>query len=183
MRLLEQIIQHNKEFIKSNSYTPAPSKIPAKHLAVFTCMDTRLVESLEWAMGIKCGDAKVIKNAGNSITGSFDSVIRSFLICIFELEVKEIAIIGHYDCGMATTTSDELINNMLARGISEDAIKVIEDDLRLWIDSYRDPVENVKNVVKKVRSNPLIPKDVPIHGLMFNQSTGELEIIINGYNE
>ncbi len=182
MRFLDQVIQHNQEFIKKGDHSPAPSKIPGKQLAIFTCMDTRLVGSLEQAMGIKCGDAKIIKNAGNTITGSFDSTVRSLLISIFELGVKEIVVIGHYDCGMSATKADKLINDMIARGISPDALKIVEDDLRAWVDTFKHPVENIETVVKKIRSNPLIPKDVPVHGLIYDPANGRLEVIANGYN-
>jgi carbonic anhydrase len=29
----------------------------------------------------------------------------------------------------------------------------------------------------------LIPKDVPIHGLIFHPRTGEIEVIVNGYTQ
>lgn len=63
-----------------------------------TCMDTRLVELLPAALGLKNGDVKIIKNAGAVISNPFGSAVRSLLIAIFELGVKEIMVIGHTDC-------------------------------------------------------------------------------------
>jgi len=146
-------------------------------------MDTRLVEFLEPAMGIKRGEVKVIKNAGNSITGSFASTIRSLLVAIFELDVKEIMVIGHLDCGIAHTTSKELIQKMLSRGISLDAIQMVETELESWLDQFQNPIDNVKNVVHKICCNPLIPKDIPVHGLIFNPNNGAIEVVIDGYKE
>ncbi|MBR0289977.1 MAG: carbonic anhydrase, partial [Selenomonadaceae bacterium] len=92
------------------------SKLPKKHLAIVTCMDTRLVNFLEPALGIKRGDAKIIKTVGNCLNGVFDTTVRSLLVCIYELGVKEIAIIGHHECGMSKTTSKSLTGGMLERG-------------------------------------------------------------------
>ena len=186
MNVLEQVLAANSNFMEylvegAIQYYPENNKLPNRHLAIFTCMDTRLVDFLEPAMGIKRGEAKVIKNAGNSVTGPFEATIRSLIVSIYELGVKEVMVIGHYDCGLAHTTADSLIQKMLARGISPDAIKMIEAELINWIDHFHHPVDNIEDVVRKIRNNPLIPHDVPIHGLIFNPHTGQLEVIVDGY--
>lgn len=187
MSTLGQVLKANSDFINSNPPQPinensySISKFPNRHLALFTCMDTRLVDFLGPAMGIKRGEVKVIKNAGNSITSPFASTIRSLVVAIFELGVKEIMVVGHFDCGISHTTSKELIEKMLARGISLDAIKMIESELESWLDQFRNPVYNVMTVVDKIRNNPLIPKDVPVHGLIFNPNTGAIDLVIDGY--
>jgi len=184
---LEQVLKANGEFINSKQIqrieenSHSISKFPNRQLAIFTCMDTRLVEFLEPAMGIKRGEVKVIKNAGNSITGSFASTIRSLVVAIFELNVKEIMVIGHLDCGITHCTAKNIIEKMLSRGISLDAIRMVETELELWLDQFQNPLDNVKSVVYKIRCNPLIPKDIPIHGLIFNPNTGAIDVIIDGY--
>ena len=75
------------------------SKYPDKKIAIVTCMDTRLTELLPAALGIKNGDVKIIKNAGGVISHPFGSVVRSLLVAIYDLGVKEIMIVGHSDCG------------------------------------------------------------------------------------
>ncbi len=82
---------------------------------------------------------------------------------------------------VSNTTSQSLIEKMIERGISLDAIKMIEKELEDWLDHFNNPIENVEKVVTKIRSNPLIPKDVPIHGLIFNPHTGELKVVVDGY--
>lgn len=186
MNILEEILEANRSFIRQLpeefiDYCPWTSKLPKRELAIFTCMDTRLVDFLEPALGIKRGEGKVIKNAGNSITGPFEATIRSLVVSIFELGVKEIVVIGHMDCGIAHTTSRSLITKMLDRGISPDAIKMIEKELEDWIDHFHHPIDNVEEVVMKIRTNPFIPKDVPVHGLIFNPQTGEVQVVVDGY--
>ena len=186
MTILNQVLQANttftqslpKEFIES---VPAVSKVPLRQLAIFTCMDTRLVDFLEPALGIKREEAIVIKNAGNSVTGSFEATIRSLIVGIFELHIQEIMVIGHEDCGVSHTTAKELREKMLARGISDEAITMIKEEMELWLDRFHHPEENVKQVVEKIRTNPLIPADIPVHGLLFNPYTGKLQLISSGY--
>ena len=184
MNVLYQILEANRHFIAhlpSRFTKSAPSKIPLRQLAVFTCMDTRLVDFLEPAVGIRREDAVVIKNAGNSVTGPFESSIRSLLLAIFELGVKEILVIGHEDCGAAHATPAQLTAKMLERGISADAIKMVEGQLAAWLDNIHHPEANVTQVVERIRSNPLIPRDVPVHGLLFEPHTGEVRVIVDGY--
>lgn len=60
--MIQQIIEYNREFVKKESYKPyITSKYPDKKLAILTCMDTRLTELLPAALGIRNGDAKIIK--------------------------------------------------------------------------------------------------------------------------
>jgi carbonic anhydrase len=187
MRILDQVMATNREFVKEwatrkeAKQVPTVSKIPAKELAIFTCMDTRLVEFLESAMGVSRGDAKVIKNAGNTLASPFGVIIRSLVMAIYYLGVNEIMVIGHLDCGMAHASAEGLKERMLARGVSPDAIKVVEQAMINWVDTFHHPIENVADVVKQIRENPFIPKDVPVHGLIFDPVDGHLDIIVNGY--
>ena len=182
MSVLDEMLQVNEKFCANPpvDYTNEDhhaSKLPKKHLAIVTCMDTRLVNFLEPALGLTRGDVKIIKQAGNVLTGVFDATVRSLLVCIYELGVNEIAVIGHHECGMAKTTSESLTRAMTSRGVSSDAIKMVEKELVEWADSFKHPEENVKEVVKQLRENPLIPKDVKVHGLMFHPRSGKLELL------
>ena len=182
MSVLDEMLQVNEKFCANPpvDYTNEDhyaSKLPKKHLAIVTCMDTRLVNFLEPALGLKRGDAKIIKTVGNCLNGVFDTTVRSLLVCIYELGVNEIAVIGHHECGMAKTTSESLTKAMISRGVSPDAIKMVEKELIEWADNFRYPEENVKEVVKQLRENPLIPKDVKVHGLMFHPRSGKVELL------
>lgn len=184
---MEQVLEANQNFVSEwaevqGQHKAPVSKIPSKELAIFTCMDTRLVDFLEGAMGIQRGEAKVIKNAGNTVASPFGVVIRSLVMAIYALGVKEIIVIGHLDCGMATATAEGLKEKMIARGIAPEAIKLVEGALTQWVDTFHHPIENVAGVVSAIRENPLIPKDVPVHGLIFDPDNGRIDLIVNGYD-
>lgn len=186
--LLDEIMQKNAQFVEHLPYSylhrnDDVSKYPEKALAIYTCMDTRLVEFLEPAMGITRGQAKIIKAAGNMVTGPFDEVIRSLMVAVYELGVKEIAVVGHEDCGMAHSTSASLKEKMLDRGVSPEAISSIEKEFESWVDAFSHPYDNVKNAVAAIRNNPLLPDDVPVHGLIFCPKSGKINIVVNGYDK
>jgi carbonic anhydrase len=181
MTKLESIITANRCFVRPNAFPPLP-KSPKKQIAIFTCMDTRLVDFLEPAMGLKRGEAKVIKNAGNTIVDPMSgAVIRSLVAGVFMLGVEEIFVIGHRDCGMAAIDAESVKRNMIRRGISPDVIDIHVPDLKQWLGVFSHPIENIERVVKIIRHNPLIPQDVPVHGLLFCPNDGHLDIVVNGY--
>lgn len=181
MNLLDSILIANSAFVHPGAFPPLP-KNPKKQFAIFTCMDTRLVDFLEPAMGIKRGDAKVIKNAGNTLVDPINGgVIRSLVAAIFMLGVEEVFVIGHEDCGMTYINPEQLKADMVARGINARAIETYVPDLAQWLGAFACPEENVTDVVGKIRCNPLIPGDVPIHGLIFCPNDGRLKVMVDGY--
>ena len=56
-------------------------------------------------MGLKTGDAHIIRNAGGIVT---DDAIRSLIISHHLLGTQEFIIINHTDCGMLTFKDEEL---------------------------------------------------------------------------
>jgi carbonic anhydrase len=176
--LLDQILEHNARFVAERE-RPL-SRAPAKKVALFTCMDTRLVEFLEPALGLRRGDAKVIKNAGNTIVDPTGGVIRSLVVAVHALGCEEIFVVGHRDCGMAQLDEDELERTMRARGVPAEAITALRPSLRDWVGAFREPEENVRRVVGIIRASPLLPDDVPVHGLMFDPTSGRLDLLVRG---
>src|SRR5688572_26050540 len=175
---LDDILAHNERFVAERE-RPL-SRTPVKKIAVFTCMDTRLAEFLEPALGIGRGDAKVIKNAGNTIVDPTGGVIRSLVVAVHALGCEAIFVIGHRDCGMAEIDEDDLQATMLARGVPAEAIAALRPSLREWVGAFHDPDGNVRLVVEQIRQNALIPKDVPVHGLMFDPTSARLELLVRG---
>lgn len=53
--LLDEILDSNEQFLQTSRLAPI-SHTPRKRLAVVTCMDCRLLEMFEPALGLKRGD-------------------------------------------------------------------------------------------------------------------------------
>jgi carbonic anhydrase len=178
--MLEEIIQYNKSFVEKKEYNKyIASKYPTKKIAIVSCMDTRLIELLPAALGLKNGDAKIIKNAGGVISHPFGSVMRSLLICIYELGVEEILVIGHTDCGARYTDSESMIEKMKARGITEESIDMMKYcgvDFKAWLGGFADLEVSIKNSVESIKKHPLVPGNVAVHGLIIDSETGELSM-------
>ena len=161
MEEIKKILAYNKQFVEEKRYEQySASKFPNKKLAIVTCMDTRLVELLPAALGLKNGDVKMIKNAGGVVTSPFGSVIRSLLVAIIELGVTDIMVIGHTDCGVQHIDSEM----MIYCGI----------DFEKWLAGFDTVEESVRETVDTIRNHPLIPKDINIFGYVIDTQTGEL---------
>lgn len=176
--MINEMLKFNEEFVAKEGYKPyITSKYPDKKIAIVTCMDTRLVELLPAALGIKNGDVKMIKNAGGVISNPWDSTLRSLLVGVYELGVNEIMIIGHTECGVQGMKADEMLHLMEKRGISFETINLIcrcGIDLEKWLTGFDDTTQAVKDSVELVRNHPLIPKDVKVEGYIMDSITGKL---------
>ena len=105
--MIDDILEFNKKFVESKGYEKyITNKYPDKKIAILSCMDTRLTELLPAALGIRNGDVKIIKNAGGVISHPFGSVIRSLMVAIYELGVKEVMVVAHSDCGACHMNSN-----------------------------------------------------------------------------
>ena len=179
--MIEEMLRFNRRFVETKEYEKyKTSKYPDKKIAIVTCMDTRLVELLPAALGIKNGDVKMIKNAGGTITNPFDSTVRSLLVAIYELGVTEVMIIGHTGCGGQGMNANEMLNLMRSRGISDEHINLMMHcgiDLKSWLHGFEDTHAAVEETVDLVRNHPLIPTDVTVKGYIMDSLTGELSAL------
>ena len=176
--IIEEIIRHNKSFVANKEYEKyLTSKYPDKRLAILSCMDTRLTELLPAALGLKNGDAKIIKNAGGLVINPFDSAMRSLLVAIYELGVEEIMVIAHSNCGACHMNGSEMKSHMLERGIRQDVLDTIElcgINLDHWLEGFHDTEDSVRKTVQTIRRHPLVPQGINLHGYIIDSVTGEL---------
>lgn len=176
--MIDELLSFNRSFVESKGYEKyITDKYPDKKIAIVTCMDTRLTELLPAALGIRNGDVKMIKNAGGTINHPFGSAMRSLLVAIYELGVKEVMIIGHTDCGVQHMDSELMLKHMRERGVSQDHIDMMEYcdvNLRQWLSGFNDTEEAVRKSVALVRHHPLVPDDITVRGFIMDSVTGEL---------
>ncbi|MBR0084806.1 MAG: carbonic anhydrase, partial [Bacteroidales bacterium] len=120
MSNIDKVIAFNREYVASKEYEKhLTDKYPDKKLAVLSCMDTRLAVLLQEALGLKNGDAKIIKNAGAVIPSPWDSAMRSLIVAIYELGVTEVMVVAHSNCGACHMSFGHFKEEMLHRGIPE----------------------------------------------------------------
>ncbi len=183
--MIEEILSYNKEFVATEGYKKfITSKYPDKRIAIVTCMDTRLIELLPAALGIKNGDVKIIKNAGGTITNPFDSTMRSLLVAVYELGVNEIMVIGHTGCGVQGMNSEHMLHLMRERGISDEHITLMRHcgiDLDSWLHGFENSEDAVRETVDLIGRHPLMAADVRVSGYMMDSVTGQLSAVAESH--
>lgn len=182
---LTSILEHNQRFVSEKKYEPyKTTKFPSKKLVIVTCMDTRLTELLPQAMGLRNGDAKIVKNAGAIVSHPFGSVMRSILVAIYELQAEEVCIVGHHECGMSGLNASSILEKAKERGVEDSCLNLLTSaglDLKTWLTGFDSVEESVSHSVNMIKNHPLLPKKVPVHGLVIYPETGKLDVVINGY--
>ncbi|ASP24158.1 carbonic anhydrase [Bacillus velezensis] len=182
---LSSILEHNQQFVQERKYEPyQTTKFPKKKLVIVSCMDTRLTELLPQAMGLRNGDAKIIKNAGAIVSHPFGSVMRSILVAVYELQAEEVCIIGHRECGMSGLNAASILNKAKERGVEDKCLSLLQHagvDLETWLTGFHSVEESVAHSVNMVRHHPLLPEEVPVHGLVIDPGTGMLDVVVDGY--
>ena len=113
-------------------------------------------------LGLQEGDAHVIRNAG----GRAADAIRSLVISQQLLGTREVVVIHHTDCGMLTFTDDQLRQKL------RDDLGVQTNDVFL---PFSDLEQSVRDDVAAIRTSPLLLKDVPVRGFIYDVRTGRLQ--------
>ena len=184
MSELSKILAYNEKFVESEQYAAfSTSKYPERRLAVLSCMDTRIVELIYAALGVKNGDVKMIRNAGALVSHPWGSVMRSLLVAVLELHVEEIMVVAHHDCGMRGMNPQDFLEQARAAGIPEDRITTLRHagiHLDTWLTGFDNVEDSVRHTVKQIRCHPLMPASVQVHGLVIHPTTGKLTVVDSG---
>jgi carbonic anhydrase len=159
MSVTDELLQNNAAYAEAFDKGDLPMP-PAKHIAIVTCMDARLSPYV--MLGLKEGDAHVIRNAGGVIT---DDEIRSLAISQRLLGTREIMLIHHTDCGMLTFSDDEL-----KQQIQED----VGVKPHFSMESFTDLEEDVRQSIARVQNSPFIPNKDSVRGFIYEVETGRL---------
>jgi carbonic anhydrase len=156
-RLLAENRRYTEAFDRS-----ALTAAPLSKLVIVACMDARL--DIEESLGLRTGDAHVIRNAGGLAT---DDVIRSLIVSIELLGTEEIVLIEHTGCGLHGVDESVLRERVGANsGLPPDQVPVA-------FGGFADLEANVRAQVAILRDHPFLQR-VPVHGLVFDVSTGRL---------
>lgn len=178
-QVLDEVLSANRIYTdnfgdKGNLTIP-----PRRRFAILTCMDARL-DPAKFA-GLSEGDAHVIRNAGGRAS---DDAIRSLVISYKLLGTREWFVIHHTNCGMETFT-DRIMRDLLASSLKTatiddkgwhdfgDGSGTNEAEFIDWL-TIDDLANSVYIDVKRIRNHPLVPREIPIYGYIYNVKTGKL---------
>ena len=158
MSATDELLANNQAYAAAFDKGDLPLP-PGKKVAVVACMDARL--NVYGALGLKEGDAHVIRNAGGVVT---DDEIRSLAISQRLLGTEEIILIHHTDCGMLTFTDDEFKRS-------------VQDDVGIkpeWaVEAFPDLDEDLLQSIARIKSSPFIPHK-NVRGFVYDVHSGTL---------
>lgn len=177
-KILNEVLQANRDYVAGFDKGDLPMP-PARHFAILTCMDARL-DPAKYA-GLSEGDAHVIRNAGGRAS---DDAIRSLVISYKLLGTREWFVIHHTDCGMETF-NNEIMGDLLASSLKTASVDATgwhdccegggspEGKYINWL-TIKDQAQSVLEDVVRIKSHPLVPKDIPVYGYIYDVRSGRL---------
>jgi carbonic anhydrase len=159
MSVTDELVNNNAAYADAFTAGDLPMP-PAKGVAVVACMDARL--NVHGLLGLREGDAHVIRNAGGVVT---DDAIRSLLISQRLLGTREIILVHHTDCGMLTFHDDEVK-------------AAVEADTGLRppfaLEAFGDLDDDVRQSIRRIKASPFVPHTDSVRGFVYDVGTGKL---------
>lgn len=160
MNTFDDVRDGNSRFVE-NYHQSGLTGRAAKHLALVTCMDSRIAPLA--ALGMQAGDVKILRNAGARVT---EDVLRTLVLATHLLDVNRIIVMPHTDCRMAKSTEADVHATILEHsGV---------DTRSLEFRTIHDPLASLAADVQKIRSFPFIDPDVAVAGAMYQVEDGRI---------
>jgi carbonic anhydrase len=159
MALVNELLAANETYAEGFTKGDLPMP-PGRKFAVVACMDARLDPAK--ALGLEEGDAHVIRNAG----GRAADALRSLVISQRLLGTQDVIVVHHTDCGMLT------FDNATLHGICREQLGADASDIDFL--PFSDLEQSVRDDVAIIRSSPLIAKDTPVTGFVYDVKTGKI---------
>lgn len=155
---IDELLENNRAFSARRGQRRLDVR-PRRRLAIVACMDSRL--DLFAALGLKEGDAHIVRNAGGVVT---DDVVRSLAISQRRLGTEDIMLIHHTDCGMQKVTDDGFRSELRrATGMAP----------AFAIESFTDLDDDVRQSIMRIRHSPFLAHG-SVRGFVYDSDTGYL---------
>ena len=159
MSTTDELLAANTSFAEGFS-TPGLPGPPSRGVAVVACMDAQL--DVYRVLGLGDGEAHVIRNAGGVVT---DDVLRSLAVSQRKLSTREVVLIHHTKCGMATFTDDDFVAELEADTGQKPT----------WTPgTFPDTEQDVRDSLAAVRACPFLVHTDAVRGFVYDVDTGSL---------
>jgi carbonic anhydrase len=159
MSAVDELLANNEAYaaaFDSGSLPPAP----ARRMAIVTCMDARV--DIYRALGLRPGDAHVIRNAGGIVT---DDVLRSLLLSQQLLGTEEIVVVQHTLCGLLGLRDDELAAQIEAETGERPPFA---------LGGFEDLDASVRASIARLEGSALLQRRDRVRGFVLDVETGRL---------
>ena len=156
---VQRMLKANAAYVSGHGWRDLATQ-PAEHIAVVTCMDSRIDAFA--ALGLELGDAHIIRNAGGVVT---DDTIRSLTLSQRALGTRHVILIHHTRCGLLGVDEDDFRRQM-------------QDETGMkppWsLEAFTDLEVDLRSSVTRVRTSPYLPHRDSVYGLILDVDTGQL---------
>jgi carbonic anhydrase len=162
------LLARNEQFARG--YAPAPLGPPATQVVIVACLDHRVDPAV--VLGLRLGDAVVIRNAGGRVTEAVvnDLAYLAYLAGqLFSAQVAadglfEVAVVHHTQCGTGFLADASFRSQAAAAtGVPEAALEA---------SAVADPYLTVKTDVDRLLTSPLLTPRVSVSGHVYDIATG-----------
>jgi len=170
MTRMNPLLERNEQFART--YTPAALGPPAAQLIAVTCLDHRVDPAI--VLGLRLGDAPVIRNAGGRVTPAVIDDIAYLAFLAGQLfgdqledgRLFEVAVIHHTQCGTSLLADPGFRHQAAeATGLNEAALEAA---------AVADPHITVKADVERLLTSPLLAPTVSVSGHVYDIATGRV---------
>jgi carbonic anhydrase len=175
MTRMTPLLERNEQFARD--YTPVALGLPTAQVIVVTCLDHRVDPAI--VLGLRLGDAPVIRNAGGRVT---QAVIEDVAYLAFLAEqlfggqladdrLFEVAVIHHTQCGTGFLADPGFRRRAAeATGLAEAALEA---------SAVADPHVTVKADVERLLASPLLSPKVSVSGHVYDIATGRVTTTVD----
>jgi len=175
MTRMTPLLDRNEQFARS--YAPTPLGPPTAQVIVVTCLDHRVDPA--FTLGLRLGEAVVIRNAGGRVTQSVidDIAYLAFLAeQLFAGQVAddrlfEVAVVHHTQCGTGLLVDPSFRHQAAeATGLAEPALEA---------SAVGDPHVTVKTDVERLLTAPKLSPKVSVSGHVYDIATGRVTTVLD----
>jgi carbonic anhydrase len=174
------LLEHNEQFART--YTPVPLALPAAQVIVVTCLDHRVDPAI--TLGLRLGDAPVLRNAGGRVTQPVIAEIAFLAFLVQRLAAGqlpggrlpgdarvEVAVIHHTQCGTSFLADPGFRHAAAAAtGVDEAALEA---------SAVSDPHATVRADVERLLTSPLLPPGMGVSGHVYDVETGLVTTVVD----
>jgi carbonic anhydrase len=170
MTRITPLLERNELFARD--YTPVALGQPAAQTVIVTCLDHRADPAI--FLGLRLGDAPVIRNAGGRVTKAVIDDIAFLAFLAGQLfagqggdgTLFEVAVIHHTQCGTGFLADPGFRHQAAeATGLAEAALEA---------SAVADPHATIKADVERLLTSPLLSPKVSVSGHVYDIATGRL---------
>ncbi|GAB7388778.1 carbonic anhydrase [Bacillaceae bacterium] len=178
----QDLFQSNGQWGKREN-SVAEKTLAHKKMLFVLGMEEELERSLLSAANMHLERIFVLKCFGPVISQPFGDVMRAIILAVYEENVGNIFIVGAED-GESTVLRQSFPNQIFENEEMAKKVQTLEylfqhcrsefppGDLKEWLKGSRTVADGIKQSIRMIRQNPLIPSCVQVDGFLLNMKSG-----------